>query len=71
MNTSGPAAALLQRERAHSRDRIPALRSEVAATQAKLERLRVALSNRQSKLNRLLAQDALAGSSVSAHTGDA
>lgn len=46
------------------RDRVPALRGEVAAMQAKLERLKTALAVRQTKLNRLLAQDAMRGAAA-------
>lgn len=49
-----------------ARDRIPALRSEIAATQAKITRLRAALAVRQQKLNRLLAQAALTGTDAAA-----
>jgi hypothetical protein len=47
-----------------ARDRIPALKAEVAATQAKLERLRASLAARQQKLNRLLAEDAMNGAAA-------
>ena len=49
-----------------ARDRIPALRAEVAQAQAKLERLREALGFRTAKLNRLLAEDAMSGTSATA-----
>jgi hypothetical protein len=48
------------------RDPIPALRAEVAATQAKLDRLRAALTIRQTKLHRLLALEVIDGSHASA-----
>jgi hypothetical protein len=52
--------------RPRSPDPIPALRAEVATTQAKLDRLRAALASRQQKLNRLLAEDAMNGTAATA-----
>lgn len=47
--------------------RIDTLRSEIVATQAKIERLHTVLARRQQKLNLLLAEAALNGTSARHH----
>lgn len=49
-----------------SAQRIANLRTEVSATQAKLERLRESLAARTKTLNRLLAEDAMNGTVATA-----
>jgi hypothetical protein len=49
--------------------RIVKLRAEVGATQAKLDRLRHSLGQRQTTLNRLLAESAMNGAFATARTG--
>ena len=47
-----------------ARDRIPALRAEVAAARAKLQRIREAVTAKETKLNRLLAESAMRDSAT-------
>lgn len=49
------------------RDPVLVLRAEVAASRAKLQRIREAITAKEQKLNRLLAESALRGSAT-AHT---
>ena len=54
----------------HPRDPVPVLRAEVAASRAKLQRIREAVAAKEQKLNRLLAESALRGSAPArAHHG--
>lgn len=54
----------------HPRDPVPVLRAEVAASRAKLQRIREAVAAKEQKLNRLLAESALRGSATArAHHG--
>ena len=46
----------------HPRDPVPVLRAEVAASRAKLQRIREAITAKEQKLNRLLAESAMRGS---------
>lgn len=61
---------LFHSPRPPARDRIPILKSEVAAIQAKLERLKVSLATRNQALNRLLARDAMNGSCATVRRSD-
>ena len=54
----------------HPRDPVPLLRAEVAASRAKLQRIREAVAAKEQKLNRLLAESAMRGSATArAHHG--
>ena len=46
------------------RDPVPVLRDEVAASRAKLQRIREAVAAKGQKLNRLLAESAMRGSAT-------
>ena len=46
------------------RDPVPVLRAEVAASRAKLQRIREAITAKEQKLNRLLAESALRDSAT-------
>ena len=48
----------------HPPDPVPVLRAEVAASRAKLQRIREALAAKEQKLNRLLAESALRDSAT-------
>ena len=45
-----------------TRDPVPVLRAEVAASRAKVQRIREAVAAKEQKLNRLLAASAMRGS---------
>ena len=45
-------------------DPVPVLRAEVAASRAKLQRIREAVAAKEQKLNRLLAESAMRGSAT-------
>lgn len=47
-----------------ARDPVPVLRAEVAASRAKLQRIREAVAAKEQKLNRLLAESAMRGSAT-------
>ena len=46
------------------RDPVPVLRAEVAASRAKLQRIREAVAAKEQKLNRLLAESAMRDSAT-------
>ena len=48
----------------HPRDPVPELRAEVAASRAKLQRIREAVAAKEQKLNRLLAESAMRDSAT-------
>ena len=48
----------------HPRDPVPVLRAEVAASRAKLQRIREAITAKEQKLNRLLAESAMRDSAT-------
>ena len=48
----------------HPRDPVPVLRAEVAASRAKLQRIREAVAAKEQKLNRLLAESAMRDSAT-------
>lgn len=60
------SAAPIGRTLGPARDRIPALRAEVAASHAKLARLKDSIAVKTAALNRLLAMDAMHASRAEA-----